>query len=142
MRTATIAPRCSSSRASEVTIHDTWDTLGLRGTASNDFSIEHAFVPETRGFQVLVDKPVHPSPLYRTEPLGFINHGAQSLGVARGAIESTIEIAAKKDGWGGVKVKDLPRLQSTVAEASALVGLGRHLPLRSVVGPVAAGAGR
>jgi indole-3-acetate monooxygenase len=108
--------------ASEVTIHDTWDTLGLRGTASNDFSIEHAFVPETRGFQVIVDKPVHPWPLYRTEPLAFINHGAQSLGVARSAIESTIEIAGRKDGWGGVKVKDLPRLQSTVAEASALVG--------------------
>ncbi len=108
--------------ASEVTIHDTWDTLGLRGTASNDFSIEHAFVPETRGFQVLVDKPMHAWPLYRTEPLAFINHGAQALGVARSAIESTIDIAAKKDGWGGVKVKDLPRLQSTVAEASALVG--------------------
>jgi alkylation response protein AidB-like acyl-CoA dehydrogenase len=108
--------------ASEVTIHDTWDTLGLRGTASNDFSIEHAFVPETRGFQVIVDRPVHPWPVYRADPLLFINHGAQSIGVARGAIEAAIDVAAKKDGWGGVKLKDLPRLQSTVAEASAVVG--------------------
>ena len=108
--------------ASEVTIHDTWDTLGLRGTASNDFSIEHAFVPETRGFQMIVDRPLHPWPLFRAEPLAFINHGAQAIGVARAAIETAIETAAKKDGWGGVKVKDLPRLQSTVAEASALVG--------------------
>jgi alkylation response protein AidB-like acyl-CoA dehydrogenase len=108
--------------ASEVTVFDTWDTLGLRGTGSNDFSIEKAFVPETRGFQVLVDPPQHPWALYRTEPLAFINHGAQAIGVARGAIECAIDTAAKKDGWGGVKVKDLPRLQSTVAEASALVG--------------------
>jgi alkylation response protein AidB-like acyl-CoA dehydrogenase len=108
--------------ASDVTIHDTWDTIGLRGTASNDFSIEHAFVPETRGFQVIVDKPVHPWPLFRAEPLAFINHGAQAIGVARAAIETAIDTSAKKDGWGGVKVKDLPRMQSTIAEASALVG--------------------
>jgi alkylation response protein AidB-like acyl-CoA dehydrogenase len=108
--------------AAEVTIHDTWDTLGLRGTASNDFSIDHAFVPETRGFQVIVDRPVHPWPVYRADPLLFINHGAQSIGVARGAIEAAIDVAAKKDGWGGFKLKDLPRLQSTVAEASAIVG--------------------
>jgi alkylation response protein AidB-like acyl-CoA dehydrogenase len=71
---------------------------------------------------MIVDKPQHPWPLYRAEPLAFINHGAQALGVARAAIECAIDTAAKKDGWGGVKVKDLPRLQSTVAEASALVG--------------------
>jgi indole-3-acetate monooxygenase len=112
--------------ASEVTVHDTWDTtwdtLGLRGTASNDFSIEHAFVPETRGFQVLVDAPQHEWALYRAEPLVFINHGAHAIGVARGAIETAIETALKKVGWGGVMVSDTPRLQSAVAEAAGIVG--------------------
>ena len=108
--------------ASEVTIHDTWDTLGLRGTASNDFSIEHATVPQTRGFQVLVDPPVHEWALYRAEPLAFINHGAHAIGLARAAIDCAIEIAASKQGWGGVLLNQTPRLQSAIAEASGLVG--------------------
>ncbi len=108
--------------ASEVTVHDTWDTLGLRGTASNDFSIEHAFVPETRGFQVLVDPPVHEWALFRAEPLAFINHGAHAIGVARGAIDAAVDTAGKKVGWGGVMLKDTPRLQSAIAEASGMVG--------------------
>jgi alkylation response protein AidB-like acyl-CoA dehydrogenase len=108
--------------ASQVTVHDTWDTLGLRGTASNDFSIEHAFVPETRGFQVLVDPPQHDWALYRAEPLVFINHGAHAIGVARSAIETAIETAQKKVGWGGVMVSETPRLQSAVAEAAGIVG--------------------
>jgi alkylation response protein AidB-like acyl-CoA dehydrogenase len=108
--------------ASEVTVHDTWDTLGLRGTASNDFSIEHAFVPETRGFQVLVDPPQHEWAVYRAEPLVFINHGAHAIGIARGAIDAAVETAATKVGWGGVMLKDTPRLQSAIAEAAGIVG--------------------
>lgn len=107
--------------ASQVTVHDTWDTLGLRGTASNDFSVERAFVPETRCFQVLVDPPQHEWALYRTEPLVFINHGAQALGVARGAIDCATETAANKVGWGGVRLKEMPRLQGTIGEATAMV---------------------
>jgi alkylation response protein AidB-like acyl-CoA dehydrogenase len=107
--------------ASEATIIDTWDTIGLSGTASNDFAIEGAFVPRTRGFQVLVDPPQHSWPLYKAGPLGFINHGTQALGVARGAIDSAIDIATTKRGWGGVIMKDTPRMQAAIAEATALV---------------------
>src|SRR5699024_5804094 len=31
--------------ASEVTLHDTWDGLGLRGTGSGDISVDNIFVP-------------------------------------------------------------------------------------------------
>ena len=37
-----------------VTVHDTWDTLGMRGTASNDVTIEDVFVPDEK---VLADRP-------------------------------------------------------------------------------------
>lgn len=107
--------------ASETTIIDTWDTIGLRGTASNDFSTENTFVPASRGFQVLVTPPVHEWPLYRFEPLAFINHGTHALGVARGAIDSAIDVAMTKRGWGGVPMKDVPRMQAAIAEAVALV---------------------
>jgi len=107
--------------SSEVTIIDTWDTMGLSGTASNDFSIESAFVPKGRGFQVLVDPPLHDWALYRALPLGFINHGSQAIGVARAAIDSAIDIVNAKRGWGNVLLKELPRLQAAIAEAMALV---------------------
>jgi alkylation response protein AidB-like acyl-CoA dehydrogenase len=107
--------------ASETEIIDTWDTIGLRGTASNDFSTEGTFVPRSRGFQVIVDKPVHQWPLYKFEPLTFINHGTHALGVARGAIDSAIDVAMTKRGWGGVMMKEVPRMQAAVAEATALV---------------------
>lgn len=107
--------------ASAATIFETWDTIGLAGTASNDFSTEGTFVPKSRGFQVLVDKPQHEWALYRADPLVYINHGTQALGVARAAIDSAVDIALKKRGWGGVTMKDTPRMQAAIAEATALV---------------------
>jgi alkylation response protein AidB-like acyl-CoA dehydrogenase len=108
-------------RDERVQVYETWDVTGLRGTASNDFSIDGAFVPESRGFQMLVSPPQHEWALYRTLPLVFINHGAHALGVARGAINSAVEIARKKRGWGGVPMTELPRLQGALAQATASV---------------------
>ena len=70
---------------------------------------------------MLVDPPISDWPLYRAEPLIFINHGTQALGVARGAIDSAMDIALNKRGWGGVVMKDTPRMQAAIAEAVALV---------------------
>jgi alkylation response protein AidB-like acyl-CoA dehydrogenase len=108
-----------------VTIHDTWDTTGLRGTASNDFSTEDTFVPADRGMAMIGGDPVHPWVLYRAPMLIFMNHGSQALGVARAALETTKSIARAKIGWGDVPVYQLPRLQGMLAEATALVESGR-----------------
>ena len=67
-----------------------------------------------------VTPPHHPWPLYQTEPLVFIGHGTQALGVARAAIEAAVELAKTKDGWGGVKMRDILRVQSVIVEATAL----------------------
>jgi alkylation response protein AidB-like acyl-CoA dehydrogenase len=103
------------------TVHQTWDTLGLRGTASNDFSTENTFVPAARGFQMLVTPPQRPSPFDKALPLVFINHGTHAIGVGRGALDSAHALAASKVGWGGVPVREVPRLQAAIAEATALV---------------------
>jgi alkylation response protein AidB-like acyl-CoA dehydrogenase len=108
-------------RDEKVQVYETWNVTGLRGTASNDFSINQAFVPASRGFQMLVTPPVHSWALYRALPLIFINHGSHALGVARGAIDSAVQIARKKRGWGGVPMTELPRLQGALAQATALV---------------------
>jgi alkylation response protein AidB-like acyl-CoA dehydrogenase len=105
----------------DVTLHDTWETLGLRGTASNDFSIDGAFVPEERGFQMIVDPAQHPWRLYRAMPLLFINHGSQALGIARAAIDCAAETIAGKKGWGNVPLAEVSRVQFAIAEATAVV---------------------
>jgi alkylation response protein AidB-like acyl-CoA dehydrogenase len=109
----------------DVTIFDTWDTTGLRGTASNDFSIESVFVPKQRGFQMLVDQPIHPGPLYKAPPLVFMNHGSHALGIARAALVAAADIMKSKRGWGNVPLHEMPRLQVTIAEATALVESAR-----------------
>jgi 3-hydroxy-9,10-secoandrosta-1,3,5(10)-triene-9,17-dione monooxygenase len=38
--------------AKELTIHDTWRTVGLRGTASNEVTLERVFVPSHRIFEL------------------------------------------------------------------------------------------
>lgn len=112
----------------EVTVHDTWHTIGLRGTASNDFSIERAFVPEPFALRMF-PAPWHPWPYFRTLALIFISHGAHALGVARAAVESAMEIARQKIGWGTDRpIAEQARLQLQVAEAFVLVESARdHL---------------
>jgi alkylation response protein AidB-like acyl-CoA dehydrogenase len=110
---------------SEVTVHDTWHTTGLRGTASNDFSIEGVFVPASRGFQVLVDPPLHESPLFRALMLIFVNHGSHALGVGRAGVDAAKELVSTKRGWGDVPLSEVPRVQAVIAEATALVESAR-----------------
>jgi alkylation response protein AidB-like acyl-CoA dehydrogenase len=103
-----------------VTVYETWDTAGLRGTASNDFSCENVFVPLGRAPQMFQGPPVQDWPAYRAFPLLVVNHGSQALGVARGAIETATELAKTKAGYGGVLLKDVARTQFVIAEATAL----------------------
>ena len=112
---------------SEVTIHDTWHTTGLRGTASNDFEVKGVFVPADRGFQMLVDPPLDDWAVYRAPQLVFINHGSQSLGVARGAIDAAKQIAAVKIGYGSDRpLREQPRIQGVIAEAVVSVAAARE----------------
>lgn len=111
----------------EVTIHDTWHTTGLRGTASNDFEVSGAFVPADRGFQMLVDPALSDWPLYQVPMCLFVNHGSQALGVARGAIRSGIAIAEKKVGYGSDRpLRETPRIQGVIAEAMVTVAAARE----------------
>ncbi|MBX7111915.1 MAG: acyl-CoA dehydrogenase family protein [Dehalococcoidia bacterium] len=110
---------------SEVTTYDTWHTTGLRGTASNDFSVTEVFVPEGRGFQMLVVEPQHPWVLYAYPQLVFMNHGSHALGLARAALDAATEAVRTKRGWGDQPLREVLRVQSVVAEATALIESAR-----------------
>lgn len=113
-------------RRKDVTVIDTWDTTGLRGTASHDFSAEGAFCPADRGHQMLVTRGELDFPLLHAEPLVFINQGSVCLGLARGVIETAIGIARTKPGWGTDQpLGQTPRFQGAVGEAIATVEAAR-----------------
>lgn len=100
-----------------VTVHPTWDTTGLRASASNDFSIADVFVPARHAI-AFFEPPKQAWPAYRALPLLMMNHGSQALGVARAAIEVGVEVARTKLGWGDVPLYDVPRVQVAIAEAT------------------------
>ena len=115
--------------ASEVTIHDTWDTSGLRGTGSNDIEVKDLFVPQGR-WAVLGGRPQIDAPLYRFPTLGLLALGvsAVALGIAVHAIECFIDLAAGKVPTGssralanrGSAQADLARAEAAVSSARAM----------------------
>jgi alkylation response protein AidB-like acyl-CoA dehydrogenase len=78
-----------------VTVLDTWDTLGMRGTASNDVVIEDVFVPDER---VLANRPygVVDGPLQVIGSIAMPIVSAVYLGVAEAAYEAAVAAAATK----------------------------------------------
>jgi indole-3-acetate monooxygenase len=84
-------------RVSQCEILDTWYTMGLRGTGSNDILVRNVFVPEEQTFSfqdpALVKRP---GPLH-VFPYLFIAKGpAAALGIARHAIDALIESATTR----------------------------------------------
>jgi alkylation response protein AidB-like acyl-CoA dehydrogenase len=77
-----------------VTVHDNWDTLGMRGTGSNDVTIENVFVPEER---VLADRPydVLDPPLQVIASIAFSIILGVYLGVAESARDYAIASVSK-----------------------------------------------
>lgn len=110
---------------SEVTIHQTWDVAGLRGTGSNDFSIEGVVVPAARSMQSVGDTPHHSNPRYKNLGLDFIGHGSIMLGIGGGALDAAKAIGQARRGYGGSLMKDRAEFQYTVAQAQALIEAGR-----------------
>ena len=78
-----------------VTILDDWDTLGMRGTASNSIVLEDVFVPDER---VLANRPygVIDPPLQVIFSIAFPIISGVYLGVAEAAYEAALDAAATK----------------------------------------------
>ena len=72
-----------------VTVHDNWNTLGMRGTGSNDVSIDGVFIPEDK---VVADRPYDEldPPLQVICSIAFPIIIAVYLGVAEGARDYAI----------------------------------------------------
>lgn len=75
--------------ADGVTVADNWNTLGMRGTASNDLRLEDVFVPEDK---VLANRPygVVDPPLQVIASIAFPIISAVYLGIAESAYQAAL----------------------------------------------------
>jgi 3-hydroxy-9,10-secoandrosta-1,3,5(10)-triene-9,17-dione monooxygenase len=116
---------------SEFTIKDTWFTAGMRGTGSNTILAEEAFVPLHRvhAFDDIVEgryRTEHTDEaLYRAPflPVGTVILGAPQVGLARAALDLTLEILPKRSVKYSTYTRsvDAPTVQLAVAEAASMV---------------------
>ena len=120
-------------RTSEVQIIDTWQSLGMRGTDSNDVAANGVFVPEARSFvvaPVYEPAPQFAGPLYRLPALVSTDViiAPVALAIARGAITAVREIADRKTPLGSTKtMRHRSAVQFSLADAEAQLRAARLL---------------
>jgi alkylation response protein AidB-like acyl-CoA dehydrogenase len=107
-------------RGDETTIHDTWDTAGLRGTGSHDLSVDGVAVPRERTFSLITSTVRHEG--YELPFFGVLAAGIAAVGVgnARAALASAIALVQQKKSPGGKKTfahKEAVQLDVARAEA-------------------------
>ncbi|MGI5164098.1 3-hydroxy-9,10-secoandrosta-1,3,5(10)-triene-9,17-dione monooxygenase oxygenase subunit [Spirillospora sp. CA-253888] len=111
-------------------IDDVWDTVGLRGTGSNDIVVEDAFVPEHRMLSwartSVCDCPGHEvntAPLYRLPFASVFTTTISTpiVGMAQGAMDAYVKAARERirASYGGQKVAEDPHAQVRIATAAS-----------------------
>ena len=112
----------------QATIKDTWSVVGMRGTGSQDFVVDDVFVPAAHTC-FLGEPAVETGPLYNPRlvlVLLFIPVAANSLGIARGAIDAFIELAGRESTTRSTDLlRDRPLGQTRLAEAEAILNAAR-----------------
>lgn len=121
-------------RAREAEIVDTWYSLGMRGTDSNDVAVKDVLVPTSRTFPLVPEfepGPHYQGPLYRLPGMGevvAVVAPPACLAIARGAITELRALAQRKMPFGSAKVlRERVAAQAKVARAEAILRTARLL---------------
>lgn len=128
---------------SATTIHDTWHTSGLRATASHDYEVEALAVP-ARHTMPFAFSPWPTGAMWRVPPmpLFFAPLAAVAIGIARGAVDDLIELAATKTPYRSARrLAERDVAESMVARAEAATRSARAFLVESLDTLLAAGAG-
>jgi alkylation response protein AidB-like acyl-CoA dehydrogenase len=125
--------------ASQVQWTDIWHVVGLRGTASDQFSVSDLFVRADHSFSRDFSHPARErresGPLYRMSALTCYEVGfaGVALGVARGALDEFIDTARLKIARGAKSpIRDSPVVQTGLAQAEMGVRSARAYLLQSL----------
>jgi alkylation response protein AidB-like acyl-CoA dehydrogenase len=112
----------------DATLLDTWRTIGLRGTASDSYSVDDLFVSEA--FSTTREDPTlrrERGPLYAftMQCLYATGVAAVAFGIARALLTEFITLASRKAPRGLGRLADNAVVQADVARAEARLGSAR-----------------
>src|SRR6201990_840275 len=123
-------------RTEDVQWTDIWNTVGLRGTASDQFALNDYFVRADHSITREFDQECRESgPLYRMSngtcyQVGF---AGVACGIARGALDCFVDIARNKVPRGGKSpLRDNAVVQSGLAQAEVNLRAARGFVLQSM----------
>ncbi len=107
---------------------ENWNTIGMRGTASEGYRVTDLFVPEA--FSGTRDDPSlrrDPGPLFAFTMSGLYAVGVAGVafGIARAMLDAFIALATEKAPRGLQRLADSPAVQSDVARREASLGSAR-----------------
>jgi alkylation response protein AidB-like acyl-CoA dehydrogenase len=108
-------------------IHD-WNTIGMRGTASEGYRVNNLFVAEAlSGTREDPSLRRDPGQLYAFTMQGLYAVGvaAVAFGIARAMLDEFIALATEKTPRGLQRLGDSPVVQAGVARQEALLGSAR-----------------
>jgi indole-3-acetate monooxygenase len=122
-------------RPDEVTIEDTWTVSGLCGTGSHHFRVDDIVVPAERTCRPAADPPCVDEPIVRIPSPTLFSPmiAAVALGVAQGALDDILAIAAAKVPLlAGAPLAANPHFQYELATADTELRAARALLYEAV----------
>jgi indole-3-acetate monooxygenase len=130
--------------AAQAKILDAWDTIGLRGTASDSYTVTDLFVPEA--FSSTREDPSlrrEKGALYAFTMQGLYAVGVAgvALGIARAMLDAFMALAAGKTPRGLTLLAEDPLVQAEVARAEAKIESARTWLLETLTAIHDAAAG-
>ncbi len=112
----------------KATLIANWNPIGMRGTASEGYSLSDLFVAEAyTGTREDPSLRRDPGPLYAFPMQGLYAVGVAGVafGIARAMLDAFIELAGEKVPRGLPRLADSPSVQSDVAHREANLGSAR-----------------
>src|ERR1700682_2154556 len=123
-------------RSGDVEWTDIWNTVGLRGTASDQFALNDFFVRSDHSITREFDRECRESgPLYRmgSGTCYQVGFAGVACGIARGALDSFVDVARNKGGRGTKSsLRDNGAVQSGLAQAEVSLRAARAFLLQSM----------
>jgi len=123
-------------RGDDVAWTDIWNTVGLRGTASDQFALDDFFVRADHSITREFDRECRESgPLYRmgSGTCYQVGFAGVACGIARGALDCFVDIARNKVPRGAkTTLRDNAVVQSGLAQAEVNLRAARGFVLQSM----------
>jgi indole-3-acetate monooxygenase len=123
-------------RTEDVQWTDIWNTVGLRGTASDQFALNDFFVPADHSITREFDRERREGgPLYRmgSGTCYQVGFAGVACGIARGALDNFIDVARNKVPRGGKSpLRDNAVVQSGLAQTEVNLRAARSFVLQSM----------